>query len=182
MTRDEWETIALLVDNCWRGEFNEVQSSSYFTLLQQFSHGEVMAGLQLLIERGKPFVPSVPEIVEAIRSLQAPVLPSWSEVWGAMPLALKQRTDDEATEVMREKCGKVAAAFIRSEGIQRLKYVEFFDPQYGNHRVRELQQRWTEFADRSVQRLRNGHALEAAGGRRGTLGKIDPFGYLGDGE
>ncbi len=36
MKRDEWESIALLIENCWRGKFDETASSSYFALLGRF--------------------------------------------------------------------------------------------------------------------------------------------------
>ncbi len=38
MTKDEWESIALLIENRWRGksEFDETASSAYFALLGRF--------------------------------------------------------------------------------------------------------------------------------------------------
>ena len=180
MTRDEWETIALLIENCWRGEFDDTRSASYLTMLQQFDHGQVMAALRILTERGKPFVPSVPEIVQAIRDASEPALPAFSEVWAALQTAMRERSVDDAVKVMGERCGPVAAAFMESEGVGRLKHIEFFNPDFGEMRVKELEHRWSDFSARADDRARLGLAL-GAGARRegqGGFGRLSTGGLL----
>ncbi|NBW16019.1 MAG: hypothetical protein EBR82_49345 [Caulobacteraceae bacterium] len=172
MTRDEWETIALLIENCWRGEFDDTRSASYYTLLRSFEHGEVMAALHVLAEQGKPFVPSVPEIVQAVRAAQEPSTPSFSEVWSVLQRAMRLRLDDDSVAVMEEHCGPVAAAFVKAEGVARLKHIEFWNPDHGELRIKELERRWTDFADRAGQRARLGLALQASGRRESGLGRM----------
>lgn len=180
MTRDEWETIALLIENCWRGEFDEVQSSAYFTMLGRFDHGQVMAALHRITEDGKPFVPSVPEIIAAIRRLEIKSLPSWTDVWASMKAALALGSEQAALDRMRE-CHPVAEAFVAREGIERLRYEPFFDPDYGALRIKELQQRWIEFSEQAMERKKRGLAIEATkrtstGLNRVTEGQLLPEG------
>jgi hypothetical protein len=172
MTRDEWETIALLIENCWRGEFDDTRSASYYTLLRGFEHGEVMAALHVLAEQGKPFVPSVPEIVQAVRAAQGPSTPSFSEVWSALQPAMRERSEENAVALVEERCGSVAAEFVRAEGVGRLKHIEFWNPDHGELRIKELERRWTDFADRAGQRARLGLALQASGRRETGQGRM----------
>jgi hypothetical protein len=165
MTRDEWETIALLIDNCCRGGFDETRSAAYFTMFQKFDHGAVMTALNVLFEDGEEWVPPAGKIMKAIRLVEAPPLPAWSEVWAALQAAMK-KPEPQALELMNKRCGPVAAAFAQAEGIQRLKFVEFFDPEYGALRIKELQNRWLEFSERTDERMRRGLAI-AAGPRSG---------------
>jgi len=162
MNRDQWESIALLIDNCWRGEFDDTMSSSYFTMLGRFDHEEVMTALHACVETGRPFIPTVPEIVAEIRRQQEPELPSWTEVWDQMRFVLSRcRNEDDAVTLLGENCGPVAAAFLRTEGFERLQHEPLLDPDYGPLRVKELRLRWLEFAERSAERIKQGRAIEA---------------------
>jgi len=162
MERDEWESIALLIENCWKGEFDEITSASYFTLLGRFSPEQVMGALYGIVENGKPFVPSVPEIVAEVRKQEQPSLPSWTEVWSKIELAMRKcKTEDEAVAVLTESCHPVAGAFMRLEGFERLRREPFLDPDYGALRVRELQRRWADFSEVNQEKVRNGKAIEA---------------------
>jgi hypothetical protein len=162
MERDEWESIALLIDNGWKGEFDDTMSSSYFTLLGRFTREQVMGALYGIIENGKPFVPSVPEIVSEVRKQEQPSLPSWTEVWSKIELVMsKCKTEDEAVAELTEYCHPVAGAFMRLEGFERLRREPFLDPDYGTLRVRELQRRWVEFSEVNQEKIRNGKAIEA---------------------
>jgi hypothetical protein len=180
MTRDEWDTIALLIENCWRGEFDEVQSSAYYTMLRRFNHGEVMAALHRLVEDEKPFLPTVPEIVGAIRKIESRGIPAWTEVWSKMKIALGKGSEQEAIDFMRD-LHPIAAAFLSTEGFDRLRYEPFFDPDYGAIRVRDLHQRWNEFSERSSERQKQGLAIEAT--KRSGLGldRMDATRLLPDG-
>jgi len=171
MTRDEWETIALLIENCWRGEFDDTRSTAYFTLLKDFNHGDLMTALNVLMEEGKPFVPSAPELVKAVRSAQEPARASWSEVWAALQIAMRKK-QAEAVEFMGNRCGPVASAFVEAEGIERLKYIEFFDPEYGALRIKELQNKWLEFSERSAERVKRGLALSTSARKANGLSKF----------
>lgn len=171
MRRDEWEAIALLMDNCWRGGFDETMSSSYFSLLNRFSAEQVMGALHRIIENGKPFVPAVPEIVAAIRAMEEPQLPPWTEVWNALKGALRRPNEEAAVAYLTSVCHPAVGAFLRLEGFDRLRHEPFFDPDYGPLRIKELRERWAEFADTAKERERTGRALDS-GARRNTLERV----------
>lgn len=182
MRPDEWDAIALLIDNCWRGEFDDTMSQSYFTLLSRFDAQEVMAALHALVETGNPFVPSVPEIVAQVRKMQTPALPPWSEVWDALVTATGKCADEQAAVAyLTDNCHPTVAAFMTLEGFDRMRREPFFDPDYGALRIRELHQRWQEFADSSREKMRNGLAIEAQTRTTRGLQKMSAKGLLADG-
>jgi hypothetical protein len=182
MTRKEWDTIALLIDNGWRGDFDETRSETYRMFLGEFEHGEVMVALRLLSEEGKPWTPSVPEITKAIRSSQERSLPSFSELWAVLQRAMRLRVDDDGVAVVEESCGPVAAAFVKAEGMRRLKLTEFWNPDLGELRVKELERRWKDFADRAGDRARLGLAFQAGGRRESGLGRMTTAGLIESGD
>lgn len=179
MTKDEWASISLLIDNCWRGDFDDTMSASYFSLLKRYDTDQVMTALHAIIETGVPWVPSVPEIVGSIRKLSTPELPPWTEVWDAMQFTLRRcRSEDEAVLMLTENCHPVAAAFMRLEGFERLQHEPFYDPEFGALRLRELSQRWQEFADASRERIRHGRAIESHERTRAGLGQVTAKGLI----
>lgn len=63
MTRKEFAQIAVVLDQCWPGDFGETAEAAYFALLQDIDLQSCEAALRKL--RGQRFRPSVPEIVQA---------------------------------------------------------------------------------------------------------------------
>ena len=168
------------MENCWRGEFDETRSSSYFTMLQQFQPQEVMSALHVIIENGSPFIPSVPEIVKEIRKFQTPPLPPWSEVWDRIQYVLRRcLTEDEAVDLMNE-CHPIAGAFLRTEGFERLQHEPLLDPDYGALRVRELHQRWQEFSEAKHEKMRQGLAIEARSRTSNGLAQFSVSGLIAE--
>ena len=179
MTEDEWAAISLLIDNCWRGDFDETMSASYFSMLGRYESDDVMAALHEIVETGVAWVPSVPEIVASMRRMREPELPPWTEVWDAMQFTLRRcRSEDEAVLMLTENCHPVAAAFMRLEGFERLQHEPFYDPEFGALRQRELAQRWSEYAEASRERIRQGRAIEANNERRRALGQVTAKGLI----
>lgn len=180
MIPDEWQAISLLIENCWRGEFDDTRSASYFAMLRQFDPEDVMAALHAIIENGSPFIPSVPEIVVEIRKFQTPPLPSWSEVWDRIQYVLRRcLTEDEAVELLNE-LHPVAGAFLRTEGFERLQHEPLLDPDYGALRVRELHQRWREFSEVKHEKMRQGMAIESRARSRNGLTQFSAAGLIAE--
>ncbi len=164
MTNDEWESCALIIENCWRGSLDDKASAAYYTMLKRFDADEVMFALHALVENGRPFLPAVPEIVAEIRSGQEPPVPAWSEVWPRLRKALWKPTEAKAVAYV-EELHPMVVAFLKAEGWQRLREAPLNDPDYGTLRLRDLEQRWSEFVDVAAARRRQGHALHATGAR-----------------
>jgi hypothetical protein len=157
MTDDEWEGVAFFLEEWWRGEFDDRKRRAYRVALDKFSPEQVMAALHALVETGKPFLPSVPEIVAKLRSVEESPVPGWSEVYrwivraqhkaGQKYTAPDQEKTAAGAEFLREKCHPVVAAFYEAEGYARLSRIEFGDEEYGELRIKDLRERFEEFVD-----------------------------------
>jgi hypothetical protein len=63
------------------------------------------------------------------------------------------------------------AAFVQTQGLDRLRRLDLDDPDWGQARRKQLADEWEEFVD--VNETRDVAALTA--GRRGGLGRVDPL-------
>ena len=176
MTDDQWESCAHLMEQCWRGEFDDDRRDAYRMFLDKFEPEHVIAALHKIAEDGKPFLPAAAEIVKACREMTEDPVPGWGEVfrWLMRAQAVAARefseSDNGKTTVgalwLEERCHPVVARFYESEGYGRLSRIGFNDEDYGELRKKELQDRWTEFVGVAKERLARGRALEAVGERR----------------
>jgi len=176
MTDDQWDATCLLMENCWRGEFDDTRRESYRVFLDRYDPEEVQAALNLLITNGSPFLPAVPEIVQAIRECagERSGPPSFTEAWAVILKALRIKPQEDALNWLREReSGDLLAGFVQAEGYNRLRLLPVDDPQYGPVEVERLRQRWTEFADVAIQREHRGIAQLAARGEK-ALGPHKP--------
>lgn len=177
MTDDEWDAIALLLDQCWKGEFTDERARSYRVFLDRHPADLVIAALERLVQDGSPFLPAVAEIVKAINQLTAPAIPPWTEVWPAMQRAMKRDTPEDAVAYVEEHAGLFAAGFYSLENHDVLRMTPFFDEDWGRLRIDELHKRWTDYTDRVEERARSGRALDAARLRRG-IGQPERIDFL----
>jgi hypothetical protein len=164
MTQDEWDSISLIMEECWQGEFPETKAMAYKGFLDRFTPEEIMQALYALAEAGSPFLPSVGEIVKKVRDSQEPPVPSWGEVWPTLRRAMRKGRERDALEVC-EKLHAAVASFYAMEGHDTLRRMPFDDPDYGAFRVREIEGRWEAFIEVATERLRRGRALAAVTGR-----------------
>src|SRR5207302_10094043 len=67
VTQDEWEAISYLLENAWRGEVDDDRPTAYFGFLRHLDVEAVRAALHRLAEDARPFVPTAPEILAAVR-------------------------------------------------------------------------------------------------------------------
>lgn len=171
MTSDEWESVVYVMESCWKGGFGDEEdrkADAYRMFLNKFSAEEVMAGLHSLAEDGSPFLPSVPEIVQRVRALTEPPVPSWPEVWKHLMVPVRRGwPEQQALDYLNER-HPLMGHFMGTVGYEYLRTTGFDDPDYGGIRIKELEGRWNEFVGTAKDRLVQGRALEAAGMRRGV--------------
>lgn len=184
MTRDEWTAVSLVIENCWQGEFDDDRADAYFSMLEHFTVDQVLAALRLLAEGGRPFIPTVPEITLAARTVAEPLVPSWSEAWSMIQLSIRRcRTEEQAVEFLGKRAHRFVGAFVAAEGFDKLRYEPVEDPEFGSLRLRDLQGRWKEFCERSIERERHGLAITPGPrSERDGLGRVDLAGLIGVGE
>jgi hypothetical protein len=63
MTRSEFAQVAVVLDQCWPGDFDETAEAAYYALLRDLTNEQVEGALIRL--RTARFRPSVSEIVNA---------------------------------------------------------------------------------------------------------------------
>lgn len=159
MTTDEYSEISYLLKNAWPGQFSEDNEAAYSEFLLPYDRAVVIAALHKLTRDGAVFVPSVGQIVAAVNSVVAPPVPSWTEAWDQIVTAMKnKRNADPYVDV-----NELVTMFIKREGLERLSYEPFYDPDKGGMIINQLRTRWLEFVD--VQRAKDSrsHALAAGG-------------------
>lgn len=199
MTNAEWRPMARQIASCWRGEFTPAQAEDYFEFLEPYPAEGVRAALHMLVQDPKPFVPSVSEIVGAMRRIVEKPVPGWTEVreaiFEALLRARRHRVKDEydpergltraaelakqvvACEWLAAEVHPVVARFFEGETYARLRKISFEDEQYGGIRIAELRQRWEDFVDVARERQRQGLAIEAATGGRSEIEALHPLDF-----
>ncbi len=175
MTLGEWQQLAALLENGWRGGFDDERSAAYFVFLGRYDAVEVERALHVLVRTGKPFIPAVAEIVQAIE--QDPSVPSWAEayrmIFGARgvlcarapagtPVEQRRGAEERAALDRAAESHPLLAPFVASEGVQRLRMLPVDDPDWGEVERRRLGEQWAEFLARVEGRRRRGLAVEAA--------------------
>ena len=65
MTRAEFGRIAVVLDECWMGDFTETAEAAYFAVLGDKPAKVIEDALRALVDRGQAFRPTPPEIVRA---------------------------------------------------------------------------------------------------------------------
>lgn len=163
MTKGEFGKISHLLKNGWPGQYGKDNVAAYAEFLLPFEFEAVRDALHKLAGEGQKFVPSVGLVLAAVRSLSEPVRPAWADAWTQIEQAMVADAAGRTVEMH-----PLVAAFTDREGLARLRRLPFYDPEYGELRIRDLGQRFSDFCDaqdaRSAQRFAIGpdrqHALE----------------------
>ena len=160
MSAPEWDTIALLLENGWPGDFDDAAQGAYRALLAGYDPEQILIGLRVLVRRGGTFRPSVSEIAAVIDG--DPGRPTWSEAYrllfGTRGL-LSIRPERRAIERADER-HPLLAAFIRMEGYDRLKMLPVSGEDRGEFVRRDLERSWNSLCERADQRRASGMALD----------------------
>lgn len=167
MTDDEWAAITAVLEDWWKSDWQPRKASTYALALQTEPFEVVSAALRKLAENGSPWMPTVPEILAAIR--HDPALPTWTELEGWLWHTPGRR---------RGPIGEHPAvkAWIASQGgLERLNQVPVHCPNEGPWRRKELAQSWADHT--RVTDEREQHAI-ATGQRAGDLRQLTPIAAL----
>lgn len=189
MSSDEWETVCLLIDQGWTGEFTDAQAAAWRVFLADYTADQVLAALKALVARGGRFRPSVAEVVAQIRS--DPSRPTFDEALVLIRHALRAYNlplvGDYANEAqmirarhrrVRERAEDLhplVAAFLARRDIGRLMdEVAELDGEYGPVRRRELEAAW----EAHVVACEGRDVAALVAPRRGGLARLDPLAAL----
>jgi hypothetical protein len=148
-----------------------------------------------LCPAGQAFPPSAPQLAGLTR--RDPGRPTWPEAyqliygprgvlrarppyppggWNGNELEVAQ---DELAMERAFAFHPLLGAFIRSQGLKRLRLLEVDDPEYGELRRRELGEDWDRFAE--ANEGREVASLVAGRSGDGRLTRLDPLAALGMG-
>lgn len=167
MTSREWQLIAVVLENCWKGEWDEARAAAYFVLLEPFEAAEVERALHVLVRNGSPFIPAVAEIVTAIEAAGRTGVPTWPEAFRHLRRLLPRHARDQAAGLDAcEAVHPLLASFVAAYGWRRLALEPVDDPDHGGAVLRRLELSWQEHVERSQERERHGLAAAAVSRQR----------------
>lgn len=163
---DGWQVLALLLENGWPGDFDDVAAAAYRTLLGDFDTEQLITALRTLVRKGGTFRPSASEIAAAVQA--DPGRPTWSE---AYTLLFGQRgfltvRPEPAAIERADARHPLLAAFIRCEGYHRLRMLQVHHPEWGEKVRRDLQRAWEQLERRGDDRRAAGLELDGITPRR----------------
>lgn len=165
----EWQQIAGVMENAWRGDMDEARSNAYFVLLEPYDTADVERALRVLVQNGNPFLPTASEIVAAINAARTSSVPTWPEAWAAISRAIRRhgwRGSVRARMDLTESHTMVAS-FVDAYGWIRMCREEVDHPQFGAAVLRRIGEAYAEHVERQQDREANGLAIAAS--QRRTL-------------
>lgn len=167
MTSREWQLIAVVLENCWKGEWDDARAAAYFVLLEPFEAADVERALHVLVRNGSPFIPAVAEIVTAIEAAGRAGVPTWPEAFRQLRRLLPRHArDQEAGLQALAAVHPLLASFVAAYGWRRLALEPVDDPDRGGAVLRRLELAWQEHVERAQERERHGLAAAAVSRRR----------------
>lgn len=191
ITPDEWETIALLIDEGWPGEFTDAAAAAWRVFLDDYDADRVLTALKVIVARGGRFRPSVAEVAAEINvDRGAPTfIEAYQLIYGGRGVlaarpkgslwwdtpAQRERAYEDAARERAAEMHPLVGRFIDRYGIGRLRMLALDDPEFGAVRRRELQADYEHLTE-----AMEGRRLESiAAPRRNELAKLDPLAALG---
>lgn len=183
MRLDEWIVIAAVIENAWKGDWDQARSGSYFSLLQSFEAEQVERALHILVRNGNPFIPAVAEIVEAIEAQDRVGVPTWPEALAVVRRALPRYSRDHRAGLAKiAEAHEMVASWVATYGWDRLSQEPIDDPDYGGAVLKRLEDSYAEHVQRQQERQRHGLAIEMVERQRiAGPRKLDAAGLLGMG-
>jgi hypothetical protein len=185
-TNDEWDSLCLLLEEGWPGEFGEGARGAWRVMLNDYTVEEVFRAIKGLVARGGKFRPSVAEVVAEIR--QDPSSPTFEECYqliygrGGVLRARPERATvirpEDVSRAQKERLEDVhplVRSFVERQGLGRLERLELNDPVWGELRRKELREAW----DAHCEAMEGRDVAALVSGRRGEIGRFDPMAVLG---
>jgi hypothetical protein len=142
MTGEEWGVIAALIEQWFRGEFDDNREMAYLRLLEPYDAEAVLTAVRELANSGQVFVPAVGEILAALERDVS--IPEWPVLWGAIERAVLRFGADERRAVDWLSGGHpLAGSFVRAVGWDALRMADREGP-WDEKRFREAWERHLE--------------------------------------
>lgn len=191
MTDHEWGAIVALIRDWWPRPFTATEATSWRVALDGFEPAAVTAALATVLAEGGEYR-SLPAVVRALRD--DPSRPTADEALGAIygrGGVLRARPPyppggwtGEQFQGAQDACALERAdaihpllgAFVRRQGLHRLRMLEVDDPEWGWRRRAEVADAWRDHC--AAMAGRELAAITAPRGQRG-LARLDPMGTLG---
>ncbi len=185
----EWDALCLLIEEAWPYPFDDAAAKAWRVLLDDYDAAQVFAAIKACVARGVSERPSVSILVAEIR--RDPGKPTWAEAYtlifgryGVLRARTtvrkscwdegeRDRLNDEAAWERAGELHPLVGAFVRSQGLDRLRSLRLDDPEYGAARRKQLADEWEEFVD--ANETRDVAVLVAGRSGRGELGRFDPL-------
>lgn len=137
----EWETLCLLIEEGWPGEFDDAAAKAWRVFLDDYEPEEVLVALKALVARGGRFRPSVAEVVAQIR--QDPSRPTFEEAF--------QQLYGPGGIFGFTRSGVVISPWVLKfadrYGRDRLRLLAVDDPDEGKWARKELAEAWDRFLE-----------------------------------
>lgn len=173
---DEWDTLCLLIEEGWPGEFTDAAAKAWRVFLDDYDAGQVLAAVKILVARGGRFRPSVAEVAAQIR--QDPSAPTFEEAYALIysPKGiLWGRSNGAAKEFAQRGVHPLVGSFAVRYGIERLRMLEVDHETYGSVKRKELRDAW----DRHLEASEGRDLAALMAPREKSLGRLDPLAALG---
>lgn len=175
MTDREWDALMALLEEGWPGTFTDEAADSYRALLGYRDPAELLMALRSLVERGARYRPSPAEICGALNHDVNE--PTWAEAYGMLfgPRGVVHVRASEEALKLADRLHPFVGAFVRAQGLDRLRRLPLEDPDWGGKERNDLGRQWDLHVEQCRSRLLEGRTLEALGRReRAELSRFDP--------
>lgn len=177
MNIDQWNEVHLLRASLWGEHRAPVPSASVLRLslpvVADLEFDAVCRWLGEAAVDGDRFVPAAADIAAAFRQVDRPVVPTFDEafdlVFGHGSRVLQGDFDGVP---------HIVASWASRAGLDRLRTLPVFDPDYGELRRAELKRSWDAHVEASKERQLAVRALPP-GERAAGLARMDPLSALG---
>jgi hypothetical protein len=188
MSDESWDSLAVVIEEWWKGEFSESESLAWRAGLAYFDPGAVLTALRSLLLKGEPFHPSLGEVIAELS--HDPKRPEFEdmvvEIYERPEGVVRQRTSirkafwepgerDTVNRLARLDAlldvHPAVAEFYRAQGDEHMLSSDPFDQEYGPQRRHRLRAEWDAFMERWDAGERR---AIASGERTGALRR--PFG------
>lgn len=166
MTDRQWDAISTLLDQCWKGEFDEDRADAYRVFLDPYDGEVVLTALHRIAQSGKPWLPAAAEIVAAIE--RPDPLPTFGEAWDMVTRCLRRfGYDGEAAGLpaLGER-HPLYERWLSMHGWKRMYLEPVEDAQWGGAVMKRLEDEWNGLIGRIGEQEKTHAALEASTGRR----------------
>lgn len=168
MTDDEFNAVCGVVEDLFVGDLDNDKRRSWRLVLDSYNPTALLGAAVTLAQQGQKFIPSVGEVCAAANEQIDPAVPAWDEVWRLIQRAMNKAGRTAGSDAAKTAAGAawlhehdqpIVAAFFELKTYAVLGYTEFWDPDYGALRLRELAQSWEQFVGVAQERLRAGRTL-----------------------